>query len=40
MEIRKMNQADDRMEISHIYEESWKYAYKDSIPQRSDLQSL
>ena len=39
MEIRKMNQADDRMEISHIYEESWKYAYKDSIPQ-SYLESI
>ena len=33
MEIRKLMQSDDRLAISHIYEESWKYAYKDIIPQ-------
>ncbi|MEW4414551.1 GNAT family N-acetyltransferase [Clostridium sp. AN503] len=33
MEIRYMISADDRMEISKIYEESWKYAYKGIIPQ-------
>lgn len=33
MEIRYINPADDRMEISHIYEESWKFAYKGIIPQ-------
>lgn len=33
MEIRKIRQDDDRFAISRIYEESWKYAYKDIIPQ-------
>lgn len=33
MEIRKLMQSDDRLAISHIYEESWKYAYKGIIPQ-------
>lgn len=33
MEIRLMTKNDDRLEISRIYEESWKYAYKDIIPQ-------
>lgn len=33
MEIRHMMQRDDRLAISHIYEESWKTAYKDIIPQ-------
>lgn len=33
MEIRYMIPADDKMEISKIYEESWKYAYKGIIPQ-------
>lgn len=33
MEIRQMRQDDDRFEISRIYEESWRYAYKDIIPQ-------
>lgn len=32
MEVRYMMPADDRLEISRIYEESWKYAYKDIIP--------
>ncbi len=33
MEIRYILPADDRMEISNIYEESWKCAYKGIIPQ-------
>lgn len=33
MEIRKANQTDSREEISTIYEQSWKYAYKGIIPQ-------
>ena len=33
MIIRKINQTDSREEISNIYEQSWKYAYKDIIPQ-------
>lgn len=33
MEIRYIAPADDRMAISRIYEESWKYAYKGIIPQ-------
>ncbi len=33
MIIRKMNQNDSHEEISNIYEQSWKYAYKDIIPQ-------
>lgn len=33
MEIRHINQSDDRFAISRIYEESWKFAYKDIIPQ-------
>jgi len=32
LEIRYINASDDRMKISKIYEESWKYAYKDIIP--------
>lgn len=39
MEIRHMEQTDDRFAISHIYEESWKFAYKDIIPQ-SYLESI
>lgn len=35
MEIRYMNTKDDRMEISKIYEESWKFAYRGIIPQDS-----
>lgn len=30
--IRKMNLSDSREEISNVYEQSWKYAYKDIIP--------
>ena len=33
MVIRKTNEQDDLKEISHIYEESWKWAYKGIIPQ-------
>lgn len=33
MEIRCLSQSDDRMGISRIYEESWKFAYQDIIPQ-------
>lgn len=33
MEIRYITPTDDRMAISTIYEESWKCAYKDIIPQ-------
>ena len=33
MEIRYINQNDNLLEISNIYESSWKYAYKDIIPQ-------
>ncbi len=33
MEIRYITPTDDRMAISEIYEESWKYAYKGIIPQ-------
>lgn len=39
MEIRHIRQSDDRFEISRIYEESWKFAYKDIIPQ-SYLESI
>lgn len=33
MEIRQIRQEDDRMAISHIYEESWKFAYRNIVPQ-------
>lgn len=33
MEIRYIVSSDDRAEISRIYEESWKCAYKGIIPQ-------
>ena len=33
MEIRLINDGDDRKAVSRIYEESWKFAYKDLIPQ-------
>lgn len=33
MKIRHIKQDDDRFAISRIYEESWKFAYKDIIPQ-------
>ena len=33
MEIRYIDKNDDPFEISDIYEQSWKYAYKGIIPQ-------
>lgn len=33
MEIRLMNDSDDRKAISKIYEKSWKFAYQGLIPQ-------
>ncbi len=33
MEIRYVTEGDDLLEISGIYERSWKYAYKDILPQ-------
>ncbi len=33
MEIRYITKDDDPLEISKIYESSWKYAYKGMIPQ-------
>jgi len=33
MEIRYIAPTDDRMAVSKIYEESWKYAYRGIIPQ-------
>ena len=39
MEIRYMKQTDDKYAISRIYEESWKFAYKDIIHQ-SYLESI
>lgn len=33
MEIRYVTKDDNPLEISKIYESSWKYAYKDIIPQ-------
>lgn len=33
MEIRTVGKNDDMLEISNIYESSWKFAYKDIIPQ-------
>ncbi len=33
MEIRYITKDDNSLEISNIYESSWKYAYKDMIPQ-------
>ena len=33
MEIRYITKDDNPLEISKIYESSWKYAYKNIIPQ-------
>ena len=33
MEIRHLNAADDRLAVSWIFEASWKYAYRNIIPQ-------
>lgn len=33
MEIRPLRETDSRMEVSRIYEESWKFAYRGIVPQ-------
>ncbi|MBP3855572.1 MAG: GNAT family N-acetyltransferase [Ruminiclostridium sp.] len=33
MEIRYLNNSDDPMQVSAVYEQSWKHTYKDIIPQ-------
>lgn len=33
MEIRYITKSDNRTAISKVYEESWKYAYKNIVPQ-------
>ncbi len=33
MEIRTLTEGDDLMKVSNVYEQSWKSAYKDIIPQ-------
>lgn len=33
LEIRCITESDDRLAISKVYEESWKYAYKGIVPQ-------
>ena len=33
MEIRHIQENDDRMAISHIYEEGWRFAYRGIVPQ-------
>jgi len=33
LEIRYITKSDDRLAISNVYEESWKYAYKGIVPQ-------
>lgn len=33
MEIRYLKETDDRYAISEIYERSWKYAYRDIVPE-------
>lgn len=39
MEIRPIKETDDKFAISRIYEESWKFAYRDIIP-KSFLESI
>ena len=34
MEIRPIKPTDNKLEISRIYEESWKFAYQNILPQR------
>lgn len=34
MEIRYLRETDDRHEISRMYEEGWKYTYKDIISRK------
>ena len=33
MEIRALRETDDRLAVSYIYEESWRYAYQGIVPQ-------
>lgn len=33
LEIRYITKSDDRLAISKVYEESWKYIYKGIVPQ-------
>ena len=33
LQIRYITKSDDRLAISKVYEESWKYAYKGIVPQ-------
>lgn len=33
MEIRPLRKTDSRLEVSRIYEESWKFAYQGVVPQ-------
>lgn len=33
MQIRYLKESDDRLAVSRIYEESWKYAYRGIVPQ-------
>ena len=33
MEIRHIQENDDRLSVSHIYEEGWKFAYRGIVPQ-------
>lgn len=33
LEIRHIQQEDDRMAISRIYEEGWRFAYRGIVPQ-------
>lgn len=33
MEIRAFHPGDDRLSVSRVYEESWKYAYRGILPQ-------
>lgn len=33
MKIRKLRDTDDRLAVSRIYEESWKFAYRGVVPQ-------
>lgn len=32
MEIRELNESDDRLAVSGIYEASWKHVYRDILP--------
>ena len=33
MEIRHIQENDDRLSVSNIYEEGWKFAYRGIVPQ-------